>query len=101
MSYFLQYDIFTHRQFGFLPSRSTVLQLLKFLDEVTLSVDSGLEVHTIYTDLEKAFDRIPHKRLLFKMKEYGVHPILIECIRSYLTERSFRVQLDSLIPFPC
>ena len=93
MCHFMRYDIFSHRQFGFLPSRSTALQLLKFLDEVTLSVDSGLEVHTIYTDLEKAFDRIPHNRLLFKLTKYGVHSSLVEWIKNYLIGRTFRVRV--------
>ena len=41
-----------------------MLQLLRFLDDVSQSCDEGNECHVVYTDIEKAFDRVPHGRLL-------------------------------------
>ena len=53
ISYFLQNNLLAQNQFGFLLSRSTALQLLKFLDRVTEAVDSNKVVDIVYTDLEK------------------------------------------------
>ena len=44
--------------------RSCVTQLLEFLEEITEAVDNGDEVDIIYLDFCKAFDKVPHKRLL-------------------------------------
>ena len=43
-----------------------VTQLLEFLEDVTTALDRGEDVDVIYFDLSKAFDRVPHKRLLKK-----------------------------------
>ena len=50
---------------------STVLQLLKVLDEWTEALDNGSEIGVVYMDFEKAFDKVPHKRLISKLKAYG------------------------------
>ena len=43
------------------------MQLLRMLDEWTEYIDSGGQIHCIYTDLEKAFDKVPHKKLISKL----------------------------------
>ena len=48
------------KQYGFLPGRSTTLQLLKVLNEWTEAVDKEKEVDVIYLDFRKAFDTVPH-----------------------------------------
>ena len=54
-------DLLTRKQFGFLQGRSTVLQLLRVLDDWTDSLDQGIGVDAIYLDFHKAFDKVPHK----------------------------------------
>ena len=41
-----------------------MMQLLRMLDEWTEYIDSGAQIDRIYTDLEKALDKIPHKKLI-------------------------------------
>ena len=72
MNYFVQNKLFSTKQFGFIKGRSTVLQLLKILDQWTELLDEGGHIEAIYTDFEKAFDKVPHKRLLSKLRSYGV-----------------------------
>jgi len=43
------------------------MQLLPMLDEWTEYIDSGGQIDCIYTDLEKAFDKVPHKKLISKL----------------------------------
>ena len=48
----------------------------------------------IYTDFSKAFDRVNHHFLLYKLSSYNVHPGIICLIRSYLSDRKHRVVVD-------
>ena len=51
-------NLISDRQFGFLPGRSCVLQLLVCMEEWTKSLDTGKQVDVIYTDYSKAFDKV-------------------------------------------
>ncbi|MEW8546049.1 MAG: hypothetical protein AB2693_21205 [Candidatus Thiodiazotropha sp.] len=59
-------------QHGFIKGKSCVTQLLEFIEEVTESIDRGDEVDVIYLDFYKAFDKVPHRRLLEKVEGYGI-----------------------------
>ncbi len=97
MKYFLDNGLFTDRQFGFLGGRSTVVQLLQILDHWTELLEAGGRIDVIYTDLEKAFDKVPHRRLLSKLRTYGMHENAISWIKAFLTTRKQRVKInDSL-----
>jgi len=50
----------------------------------------------IYTDLEKAFDKIPHKRLIGKLSSYGLNKELIEWITAFLINRKQRVRINNI-----
>ena len=66
MSHFRANMLFSSKQFGFIKGRSTTLQLLQILDKWTECLEHGGQINVIYTDLEKAFDKVPHKRLICK-----------------------------------
>jgi len=91
MQHFLGNGFFSNKQYGFISGRSTVLQLLKILDEWTLQLDSGIQVDVIYTDFEKAFDKVPHQRLLSKLKAYRLDDDLIDLIKDFLCNRQQHV----------
>jgi len=57
-------DFFSNSQYGFIKGRSTVLQLLKIMDDWTYNLDKGKQIDVIYTDFEKAFDKVPHAGLI-------------------------------------
>jgi hypothetical protein len=54
-------------QYGFMKGRSCVSNLLVFLEEVTAEVDRGNPVDIIYLDFQKAFNKVPHRRLMEKV----------------------------------
>ena len=58
-------NLLTSHQFGFLEGHSCTTQLLHVMDILTKSLDRGVPVDVIYMDLQKAFDSVPHKRLLY------------------------------------
>ena len=52
---FLSSDFFSDNQYGFIKGRSTVIQLLKIMDEWTYNLDQGIQIDVVYTNFEKAF----------------------------------------------
>ena len=64
IEHLMKHSLLSKRQFGFLKGRSTGLQLLTFLDSVSSKLHTGGQVDTVYLDYQKAFDTVPHHRLL-------------------------------------
>ena len=56
-----QNNILSDKQYGFLPGRSTTLQLLKALDDWTAELDKGYEVDIVYIDFQKVLIAFPTK----------------------------------------
>ena len=70
MSHIKANNLLSHKQYGFLSGRSTTTQLLHYLDKCVDTIVTGV-VDTIYFDFAKAFDTVPHRRLLGKLAAYG------------------------------
>lgn len=87
-------NLFSNKQFGFVSGRSTVLQLIKVLDAWTEALDEGLAVDVVYLDFMKAFDRVPHKRLLEKVSGYKVESKAQKWIKNFLSNRKQRVMVN-------
>ena len=68
MDFMLNNEMLSDKQFGFVKGRSTTLQLLKVMDEWSKILDEGDALDAIYFDFKKAFDTVPHRRLIHKMK---------------------------------
>jgi hypothetical protein len=85
-------------QHGFLPKRSCNTMLLYIIDQwqKTLDVHSGGHIHVISLDWEKAFDRIPHSRLIWKLKNAGITGNLLKWLQSYLDHRVQRVLVNGV-----
>ena len=94
MDHFMSNKLFTNRQFGFLKGRSTVTQLLQILDDWTEALETGGRIDVIYTDFEKAFDKVPHKRLISKLRSYKLHQSIVDWIENFLTDRKQRVKVS-------
>ena len=52
--------------------RSCLTNLIEFLEEVTKMIDEGRAVDVVYMDFTKAFDKVPHGRLVQKVKSHGI-----------------------------
>ena len=66
-------NLFSKCQHGFIKNRSCTTNLLTALDQWTDAIDQGSAVDVIYFDFAKAFDTVPHSRLLNKLQGYGIH----------------------------
>ena len=82
-------------QFGFLPGRSCELQLIEFLDRISVILDQGDAVDIVYLDFKKAFDTVPHKRLLKKIESHGIGGKVLAWIRAWLEDRTQRVRVGN------
>ena len=88
--------MFSNKQYGFIKGRSTFQQLLKVLDDWTAKLENGGRIDVLSTDLEKAFDRVPHRKLLRKLKIYNLYPDIIDWIKAFLCDRKQRVHLNGI-----
>ena len=72
-------------------------KLLTFLDQAATHLVAGGAVDTIYLDYQKAFDTVPHKRLLYKLQAYGICGSTLRWIESFLVGRSQRVAVNGTL----
>ena len=87
-------NLIKNSQHGFLKDRSCVTNLLEFLEEATTVVDGGEGFDIIYLDFAKAFDKVPVKRLLKKVKAHGISGQVLQWIENWLAGRRQRVVLN-------
>ena len=86
-------SVLTNLQSGFIPADSTVNQLVDIYNTFCKALDEGKEVRAIFCDVSKAFDRVWHKGLLFKLKSGGITDSLLDWFEDYLSNRKQRVVL--------
>ena len=84
-------------QHGFLPKKSCTTNLLEAYEVMCEAFEKGHPLDVIYTDFRKAFDTVPHRRLLLKLQAYGIDGHLLTWIRNWLTSRTQRVVLGNTI----
>ena len=85
--------VISKKQHGFVFKRACVTNLLESLDIMTQAMYDGFAVDVIYTDFAKAFDTVPHRRLLHKLRAYGIGGELLAWIEAWLKNRKQRVVL--------
>ena len=78
-------------QWGFLPGRSTTGAVLSALHDWHYKLDGGAEVQAVFFDLQKAFDTVPHDKLILKLYDLHVPTHLVSWISSYLWNRKQQV----------
>ena len=81
---------------GFRPGDSCTNQLLSLVHEIHESFDRGFEVRSIYLDMSKAFDKVWHEGLVFKLKQNGIEGKLLNLFKNYLSNRKQRVVLNGM-----
>ena len=94
MKHLLENNLLSSKQFGFIPGRSTATQLLKYLDECLDTISDGGIIDVIYMDFAKAFDTVPHRRLVHKLEAYGIRGKVNDWINAFLNDRSQVVKVN-------
>ena len=96
-NYISQNNLLTPLQSGFISGDSTTNQLLNIYHMFCEAVDNGKEVRVVFCDISKAFDRVWHKGLLFKLAAIGCSKSLLRWFTSYLSGRRQRVVINGMI----
>jgi Reverse transcriptase (RNA-dependent DNA polymerase) len=88
-------EIIPPAQFGFRAGHSSVHQVARLVSAITTARDDYKVTAAIFLDVAKAFDRVWHEGLLVKLISLDFPPYLIHLSRSFLLNRSFRVQWNT------
>ena len=80
-------------QHGFTKNKSCLTNLLETLEDITSCLDNGEGVDIVFLDYRKAFDSVPHKRLVHKIARYGFGEVFTRWINNFLSERTQTVSI--------
>ena len=95
-NFLLQEELLNPNQSGFRLSDSCVNQLIAITHDIFEAFDCNpsLEVRSVFLDISKAFDKVWHKGLLYKLKSMGISSELYNLLENYLSDRFQRVLLN-------
>jgi len=96
-NFLLDNNLIYKYQSGFLPNHSTVYQLIDIYHHVCQALDQNQFSCMIFCDISKAFDRVWHKGLLFKLKQNGIDGKLLNWLSSYLQNRKQKTVIQSSV----
>ena len=94
VNHMVRNKLFSTKQHGFVPFRDCMTNLLTCLELWTEMIENGEAVDVIYTDFSKAFDSVPHQRLLKKMKSLGITGSSLGWVKAFLSNRYQRVRVE-------
>jgi Reverse transcriptase (RNA-dependent DNA polymerase) len=81
-------NLIKESQHGFVQKRSCLTNLLEFLEHVNIYVDQGYSIDVIHLDFQKAFDKVPHKRLMLKLRVLGIVDEIYNWTENWLKDKS-------------
>ena len=81
-------------QHGFRSKHSCESQLISFAHEVYDNLEHGNQTNIIVMDFSKAFDKVDHNKLIYKLSAHGVHPLTTRWINSFLQCCTQKVRID-------
>ena len=96
VSYMVKNDLFSKNQHGFVSRRECITNLLTCIEIWTNIMEDGDTVDVIYTDFAKAFDSVPHQRLIIKLETLGIKGRTLNWIKSFLSNRTQQVRVDGM-----
>ncbi|XP_072033236.1 uncharacterized protein [Amphiura filiformis] len=88
------HGLLTDKQFGFRKKHWCDAQLLLTVHDLASGLRDQEQIDAILLDFSKAFDKVPHERLLLKLHFYGIRGSLLSWIRDFLTNRTQQVILE-------
>ena len=92
--FFITNHLISTNQSGFKPGDSCINQLLSITHGIHASLDEGYEVWGVFLDISKAFDKVWHPGLIFKLEQNGISGKLLRLIKDFLSNRKQRVVLN-------
>ena len=87
-------NILSDRQFGFRSKHSCESQLFITINDIAKRIDENLQVDTAILDFSKAFDKVSHPRLLYKLRHYRIRGNVSNWLESFLNGRAQQVIVE-------
>ncbi len=94
MNHLEENKLLSDNQHGFRKNRSCESQLIQFVDDLARNMCDGNQIDIAVMDFSKAFDVVPHKRLLTKLEYYGIQGNILSWIEDFLSDRTQQVVVD-------
>lgn len=88
-----RHQIISDYQYGFLKGRSVETALLTSLNDWSKALEEKKCTDVVYFDFSKAFDKVPLEKLLIKMGAVGIHPMIMDWTRQFLSGRTYQVKI--------
>ena len=88
------HQLLSDAQHGFCKKRSCESQLILTIQDLANALNDGEQIDAILLDFSKAFDKVPHQRLLEKLRYYGVRGYLNDWVADFLKDRQQEVVLE-------
>ena len=93
-NHLISYSLIYQYQTGFLPGHSTAHHLIELIHHTCLALEKYKINCQIFCDISKAFDRVWHRGLLHKLKNYGMNGNLLMWVEDYLNDRNQKVLIN-------
>ena len=92
--FFTDNESISSNKSGFKPGESCINLLLYITHDFYQSFDDNLETRAVFLDISKAFDKVWHESLLYKVKQNGILGNLLNIMKDFLSLRKQRVFLN-------
>ena len=92
--FFIQNNLITPKHPGFKTGDSCINQLISITHKIYKSFDDGCEVQGVFLDISKAFDKVWHQGLHYKLRQNGISGELLNILTDFLDNRTQRVILN-------
>ena len=96
-NFFIENKLISSDQSGFKPGDSCINQLLSITHEIYESFDVGLEARSVFLDISKAFHKVWHDGIIYKLTQDGISGNLLNILEDFLKERKQRVVLNAQV----
>ena len=97
LNFFIENKLISSNHSGFKPDDSCINQPLSVTHEIYESFDVGLEVRSVFLDISKAFDKVWHDGIIYKLTQNGISGNLLNLPEDFLKERKQRVVLNGQV----
>ena len=99
--YLMNNNLISTVQHGFIKFRSTQTQHIDLLDKITVNYEQHTASIIIYLDFSKAFDSVPHSKLIYTLKHFKINTQIVNWITDYLSNRTQQTVVEGCKSSPC